>query len=283
MRNCPKCKTAMQEKYRHKLMCGDSTDKATVDKLMDGQRALFCFTSPPYSDQRDYGGNLDMNPKHLAKFLMAPCDLFAVNIGLKRKNHEIVPYWNDYIDAAKEYGHKFLSWNIWDKDFAGSISNQSAIFSITHEWIFIFGKYKKLNRIYSNDNDANKKRRRYDPVNIKGKSQRLVRQKDGSTKLSNIGEAYTHKQMSTVICFTPVMERVIDHPAKFPVELVECYLLSCSNEDDLIFEPFGGSGTTLIACEKTNRQCYMMEIDPHYCQVIINRFEKYTGEKAMLL
>ena len=264
----------------HRLMCGDSTDKADVDRLMDGNRAVFCFTSPPYSDQRDYRGELELDPSHLAKFLNAPCDLFAVNLGMKRKDNEVVPYWDEYISLAKGYGHKFLSWNIWDKDLAGGISNQSAMFSITHEWVFVFGEKKVLNRIYKNDTEQNEKRRRYDPVNITGKSQRLVRQKDGSTKLSNRGDMFEHKQQSTVCVVTPVMDRSINHPAMFPVELPEVYLLSCSNENDVIFEPFTGSGTTLIACEKTNRQCYGMEIDPHYCSIIIKRWQDYTGKEA---
>jgi len=267
----------------HRLMCGDSTSEADVDKLMNGEKAVFCFTSPPYSDQRDYKGDLELDPKHLAKFLKAPCDLFAVNLGMKRKDHEIVSYWDDYINAAKEYGHKFLSWNVWDKDLAGSISNQSAMFSIIHEWIFVFGKHKKLNKIYKNDTEANEKRRRYDPINVKGKSQRLVRQKDGTTKFSNRGDLFDHKQQGTVSVVTPVMARNINHPAMFPTELPEIYLLSCSNENDIVYEPFCGSGSTLIACEKTNRKCYGMEIDEHYCSVILKRFEDFAGKKPTLL
>ena len=53
-----------------------------------------------------------------------------------------------------------------------------------------------------------------------------------------------------------------------------------TDEGDAVIDCFGGSGTTMIACEQLNRQCYMMELDPYYCQVIINRWEEYTGEKA---
>lgn len=128
----------------HRLMCGDSTSEEDVKKLMDGSRAVFCFTSPPYADMREYNGVKELSTKHLAKFLSAPCDLFAVNLGIQRKDNEIVQYWDDYIQAAREYGQKFLSWNVWNKDLAGSISNQSAMFSIIHEWIFIFGDRKSV-------------------------------------------------------------------------------------------------------------------------------------------
>ena len=53
------------------------------------------------------------------------------------------------------------------------------------------------------------------------------------------------------------------------------------NKNAIVGDPFGGSGSTLIACEKTKRKCYMMELDPHYCSVIIKRWEKFTGQKAV--
>jgi DNA modification methylase len=58
------------------------------------------------------------------------------------------------------------------------------------------------------------------------------------------------------------------------------YIKSLTKEGDIVVEPFGGSGTTAIACEQLGRKCYMMELDPHYCDVIIARWEKLTGEKA---
>lgn len=70
------------------------------------------------------------------------------------------------------------------------------------------------------------------------------------------------------------------HPTMKPVELVAECLLNSSKEGDVVADIFGGSGTTMIACEQLNRNCYMMEKDPHYCDVIIERWEKFTGRKA---
>ncbi len=70
------------------------------------------------------------------------------------------------------------------------------------------------------------------------------------------------------------------HGATFPVSLVEYYLTNLAGPS--VLDIFGGSGSTLIACEKTNRKCYMMEIDPHYCDVILKRWEDYTGKQATL-
>lgn len=72
------------------------------------------------------------------------------------------------------------------------------------------------------------------------------------------------------------------HPTMKPVELVGECLLNSSKEGDIVADIFGGSGTTLIACEQLNRSCRMMEKDPHYCEVIIDRWEKATGLEAVL-
>jgi DNA modification methylase len=72
------------------------------------------------------------------------------------------------------------------------------------------------------------------------------------------------------------------HTCPKPVELIEQVIAGCK-ENGNVLDVFGGSGTTLIASEKTNRKCFMMEIDPHYCDVIVARWEKYTGKKAELI
>ena len=73
------------------------------------------------------------------------------------------------------------------------------------------------------------------------------------------------------------------HPAAFPVELPARCIKMHSRPGDIVVEPFGGSGTTLIACEQLGRKCYIMELDPHYVDVIVARWEKLTGEKAVRL
>lgn len=70
------------------------------------------------------------------------------------------------------------------------------------------------------------------------------------------------------------------HPTMKPIELCEKGIKNSSAPDEIVLDLFGGSGSTLIACEKLNRKCRMMEIDPVYCQVIIDRWEGFTGDKA---
>ena len=73
------------------------------------------------------------------------------------------------------------------------------------------------------------------------------------------------------------------HPTMKPIELIAYALKKSSKKDDVVLDCFGGSGSTLIACEQLNRKCYMMELDPHYVDVIIERWENFTGQKAKLL
>ncbi|MEI6795908.1 MAG: DNA methyltransferase [Methanomassiliicoccales archaeon] len=71
------------------------------------------------------------------------------------------------------------------------------------------------------------------------------------------------------------------HPTMKPVELCEKGIVNSSREGDIVLDLFGGSGSTLIACERTSRRCFMMELEPHYCDVIVKRWEEFTGERAV--
>lgn len=261
---------------RHRLMCGDSTNTDNVMALFAGAKAELCFTSPPYADQREYNGEKELSTEFLATFIRAAYGVakyFAVNLGYARKNGEVSPYWDDYLKEAKDCGLRFLSWNIWDKGECGSIGNQTAMFGISHEWIFVFGpETKKLNRTVPNKSAG-------DRANHTGN-----RQRDGSIKKSKECIIGDFSQMKTVYACTAQKARdEIDHPARFPVEFPEGYIEAMTDPSDTVYEPFGGSGTTLIAAEKTGRSCLIMELDPQYADVIVARWEKYTGKKAELL
>ena len=261
----------------HRLICGDSTDAAVIDRLMDGVKADMLFTSPPYSDIREYNGGKDLSVSNISKFIGAYkpyTDYQCVNLGIQRKNHEIVQYWDEYIAKARECGYKLLAWNVWDKMECGSIGQQSAFFPIRHEWIFVFGT-----DFYEINLTQQKKSK---PITAKESTTR--RQKDGSLKKTTKGDQHhLLKQMESVLQLTPVKVHDIDHPAPFPVQLPAEYIKAMTDEGDSVIEPFGGSGSTLIACEQLNRKCYMCELDPHYVDVIIERWENLTGNKAVLL
>jgi len=253
----------------HRLLCGDATKKEDVERLMDGQKAELLFTSPPYSDMRDYGGN-DLSIETLIKFIPAFYPLVecqVINLGIQRKNHEIVEYWQEYINQAKGCGYKFLSWNVWSRrGMGGSIANMSAMFRMEHEWIFVFGKQKKeLNNTQKN-------------ISAGLHTGITNRQKDGTTKRAKPKTVKEYGRLSSVLemCYG----NSVEHPATYPVELPFEYISAMTKKTEFVIDPFLGSGSTLIACEKTNRKCYGMEIDPHYCDVIVKRWEEFTGNKA---
>jgi DNA modification methylase len=256
----------------HRLMCGDSTSIDAVDKLMDGQNADFCFTSPPYADQREYNGEKELSTEYLATFLRAShhiCNFYAVNLGMSRKNGEINQYWDDYINEAKNIGLKLVSWNIWDRSGeGGSIGNMTAPFPINHEWILIFANDSpELNRTIENKHGGKK-------------ADGTIRASDNSFS-KRVAKVHEFGKLGTIFkC--GVQRGKNEHPAMFPVELPEQYILACTSNKELVYEPFGGSGTTMIAAEKLGRNAYLMELDPKYCDVIVKRWEDFTGKKAVL-
>jgi DNA modification methylase len=253
----------------HRLLCGDSTDSDDVAKLMNGQKSELLFTSPPYSDMREYNGNKDLSVSNIVEFITSfyqYCEYQVINLGIQRKEGEIFEYWNEYIQKSKDNGYLFLSWNIWNRENAGfSIANITSMFATQHEWIFVFGKkVKKLNLTIENKEAGNTR------------NEVANRQKDGSIKSKKAPIIRDKRQLGTINTINPQLARDenIKHPAMFPIELPNEYIKAMTNENDIITEPFTGSGTTIVASHQLKRKCYGMELDPKYCQVIIDRMKK---------
>jgi DNA modification methylase len=251
----------------HRLLCGDSTDSDAVAKLMNGKKANMLFTSPPYSDMREYNGEKDLSVERVSDFIptwMPFAEYQVVNLGIQRKDNEIIQYWNEYIEKAKQCGYKLISWNVWNREQSGTMAQQTAMFAILHEWIFVFGHdAKKLNRTIPNKHTDGGKRK-----------QKKVRQADG-THGKTTAMFYDFKQLGTVItCLYELGAIRKLHPATFPVELPSEYIKAMTNENQVVAESFTGSGTTMVAAHQLKRKCYGMELDPKYCQVIVDRMKK---------
>jgi DNA modification methylase len=95
-------------------------------------------------------------------------------------------------------------------------------------------------------------------------------------------DIYSDKASTTVI-HEDKPAASVEHPTMKPVRLIARLLRNSSKSGGVVLDPFGGSGTTLIACEQLGRKCRMMELDPHYCDVIVSRWEKLTGRKAEIM
>ena len=251
----------------HRLMCGDATKKEDVAILFAGASAELLFTSPPYSDMRDYGGNVDLSVDYISNFIPAwrdHCAYQVVNLGIQRKDHNIVTYWDTYIEKAKAAGYKFLAWNVWVKaSGAGTVGQQSAFFPIIHEWIFVFGEaFKHIYRTV--DKKCPDKKR------VGGQ-----RQKDGTIKKTTVGITLDKKELeSAIICNAELGEIRSQHPATFSIELPAEYIKAMTSTTDIVCDPFMGSGSTMVACHQLDRKCYGMEIEPTYCQVTLDRMRK---------
>ena len=250
----------------HRLLCGDSTDSDQVAKLMNGEKAELLFTSPPYSDMREYNGEKDLSVENLSEFiptLMPFLEYQIVNLGIQRKDNDIIQYWDSYIEKARSCGYKLMAWNVWHKSSV-SVGQQSAFIPIYHEWIFVFGtKFKDINRTWQREQKAT------------SKNKRKVRQADGSMKESTIGKQEEMKEMESVFSSNVELGEIrSQHPATFPIELPSEYIKAITNEGQIIAESFTGSGTTMVASHQLGRKCYGMELDPKYCQVIVDRMLK---------
>jgi len=249
----------------HRLLCGDSTDSDAVARLMNGEKAELLFTSPPYSDMREYNGEKDLSVNNLAEFIptwMPFVEYQVINLGIQRKDHEIIPYWNEYIEKANNCGKKLLSWNIWVKPNASSLGQQTAMFPINIEFIFVFGnKAKELNRTI--------------PCEQAGKEYtRQQRGKDGNIQKGDKHKRNDFKKLHTALFTNQETKPFGDHPAPFPIDLPVEYIKAMTDEKDIVVESFLGSGTTMVASHQLKRKCYGMELDPKYCQMIIDRMKK---------
>ena len=215
----------------HRLICGDSTDTAVIDKLMDGVKADMVFTDPPYnigyqgvSDKRTIQ-NDKMDDERFVEFLKSSlmnCETMYVCCSWQ--------YAHLFRRAIEENGNKIKAMIVWDK--VNPAQHLDKYFK-QHEIIWYCGKF------------GGEKTLRGDIWQVK-------------------------RQVNTV------------HPTMKPIELI-AMALQDNPDKKIVYDGFGGSGSTLIACEQLNRKCYMCELDPHYVDVIIDRWEQFTGQKAVKL
>lgn len=266
---------------RHRLMCGDSTSRGAVDKLMDGQKADLCFTSPPYAQQRDYKKEIsDWDGLMNGVFSIAPVKDGAqilVNLGMVHEKCRVNTYWESWLDFMDANGWPLFGWYVWDQCH-GMPGNWNGRLAPSHEFVFHFAK---------NASQSNKWQDKK-PENIKAKTSKkgAFRQKDGSLKPIYSGQAYANqnKVADSVIRVNraPSETAKMGHPATFPVGLCDYIYKSYTKVGDWIFEPFSGSGTSIIACEGLGLNCAAMELAPEYTDIAVIRWQNFTGQEATL-
>lgn len=221
----------------HRLICGNSTQKAVIDALMDGTKADMVMTDPPYginavSNNGEVGANFGVAQKGKYKQIIADDTTETA-----QKAYEIL---NEVCDKLILWGGNYFleflpasdGWLIWDKRGESGIRNT-----------FADGEMAWCNF--------------HTPVRI------------------------YHQLWNGMIREGEHEKRV--HPTQKPVRMLSEIMQDFSKEDDVILDVFGGSGSTLMACEQLKRKCFMCELDEHYCDVILQRWENLTGKKAILI
>ena len=234
---------------RHRLMCGDSTSIDAVDKLMAGRKADMVFTDPPYGVSYEGGHN-------------------------KKKRGQIIA---DSLEGESLTGL-----------FYGAITSALASTKDGAAFYIWYASGKSI-ETYAALSDL--------PLTLRAVIQ-WYKVKSGlgafmSQYIPNCEPCmYLHKTGKSPAWYGPTTEKTVweqkkeqrndFHPTQKPVELPERAINNSSKSGDEILDLFGGSGSTLIACEKTARDCRMMELDPKYCDVIVKRWQEFTGQQATL-
>ncbi len=242
-------KTKLGDIYQlgnHRLMCGDSTSIDAVEKLMDGQKADMVFTDPPY------GMFLDTNYD----------SMFAADKSHRKTGKRFDEVVGDHEDFAPEL-----------------ISTIFAAFHDTDE-IFIWGADYFSELLPDRKNGSWivwDKRTNENMDKVSGNTFELCWSKQKHKRLIARILWSGHHGMQKDDTKTRV------HPTQKPVELASWFFENWGKNCIVVADLFGGSGSTLIACEKTNRHAMLMELDPKYCDVIVKRWEDFTGKKAVLL
>lgn len=248
----------------HRVFCGDSTNESEVLHLFDGSKADFGFTSPPYNagdtatgayaggsakryDRKKlYRHSLDdMDSESYVNFLLKILEVCS-----KVLDETAVMGWNTCYNAKsrREYGEVLFS-----KENPLPVQE-------TIVWDKTAGMNIAANHIYSRSSEF---------VFLLARSENY--------KSNQCGGVYWNTWRHTTRDGDNMRN---GHGASFPVALPSQAIVQHSNESDTVYDPFLGSGTTLIAAEQLDRRCFGMEIDPTYCDVIVDRWEKLTGETA---
>ena len=265
---------------RHRLVCGDSTSPDVIDKLMNGERADLLFTSPPYAQQRDYGAAKekigDWDGLMQGVFSVAPVKDGAqilVNLGLVHRDGEWMPYWDTWIAWMREAGWRRFGWYVWDQG-PGLPGDWNGRLAPSHEFIFHFNREtRRANKTVETKHGGKKNH----GTGMRGKDGTV----GGYTAINK--NVQPMKIADSVFRIMRHKARGIEtaHPAVFPVALVEAAFDAYSKAGDVVFEPFCGSGTQVIAAEKTGRHCFGIDIDPAYVDVAVKRWQEFTGQQAV--
>src|SRR5262249_27414478 len=249
---------------RHRVYCGNSLEAEAYAALMQGERAALAFSDPPYNVKIDghASGNGairhrdfpmasgEMDEAQFTAFLTTACKLLASH-SIDGAIHYVCMDWRhigELLTAGREVYSELKNVCVWAKHNAG----MGSFYRSQHELVFVFkhGHAAHRNNIQLGQYGRNR---------------------------TNV---WTYRGTNSFGHGTEEGNLLALHPTVKPVGLVADAIMDCSARGDIILDAFLGSGSTVIAAERTGRRCYGLELDPLYVDVIIRRWQAFTGEKA---
>ena len=255
----------------HRLMCGDSTNLTDVNKLMNGEKALMIYCDPPYNIGLNYGGGIGTANKYQGTYKDSKEDSdYAEFLRLTIFNA---------LENALENAHIFY----WcDEKYIGMVQELYRILGLENRRVCMWIKNNQnptpqvaFNKVYE-PCVYGTRGKPFLNNNYRAFNEVLNKEVDSGNKLQE-----DIKDLFNIWLEDRDPAKDYDHPTQKPITLHEKALKRCSQPGSIVVDLFGGSGSTLMACEQMKRKCYTLEMSPIFCQVIINRWQEYTGEKAI--
>ena len=242
----------------HYLLCGDSTNESDVKRLMQGAKADLFLTDPPYNV--NYGAR-GQQYEELGGYKCGMEDRTILNDNMA--DADFKAFLQNAFNCADSVMKAGATFYIWHSDSEG-FNFRGACHDIGWQvrQCLIWAK----NTIVLGRQDYQWK---HEPC--------LYGWKDGAAH-----NWYSDRTQTTVLNFDKPSKNDL-HPTMKPLDLIGYLVQNSSKQNDVVLDLFGGSGSTLIACEQLNRRCFMTELDPKYCDVIIKRWETLTGKKAEIV